>query len=155
MLIMHDCTSIPSKKVNVITWMKSTHVMVSGSVRPVNLQKYKAKIGTVSLCARAVFKIIAESNYMIATAMLSDCLKNLVPIRSNTKTNCTLQAWFFPCFEEVRCNFLELTALFVPVVIGWSNYTLALVFWQSFQNCSIITTFFTPQGYLLSRVLVN
>ena len=150
---MHDCTSIPSKKVNVITWMKSTHVMVSGSVRPVHLQKYKAKVGTVNLCARAVFKMIAESNYTIAIiAMLSDCLKNLVPIRSNTKTNRTLHAWFFLCFEEVRCNFLELTMLFVPVVIGWSDYTLAMVFLQSFQNCSIRTTFFTPQGYLLCRV---
>ena len=51
--------------------------MVSGSVRPVHLQKYKAKIGTVNLCARAVFKMIAESDYTIAIAMLSDCLKSL------------------------------------------------------------------------------
>ena len=66
--------------------MKSTHVMVSGSVRPVNLQKYKGKIGTLNLYVRAVFKMIAESNYTIAIAVLSDCLKNLVPIRGMRKS---------------------------------------------------------------------
>ena len=86
--------------------MKSTHVMVSGSVRPVHLQKYKAKIGTVNLCKRAVFKRISKSIYLIVIiAMLSDCLKNLVPMRSKTKTNRTLHMSFFPHYEQVRSNF--------------------------------------------------
>ena len=46
-----------------------------------------------------------ESNYATAIASLGDWLKNLKPafqpIRSKTKTNCTLYMWFFPGFEQV------------------------------------------------------
>ena len=46
-----------------------------------------------------------ESNNVIAIATLSDQLKNPAPVfqpmRSTTKTNRALNAWFFPRFEKV------------------------------------------------------
>ena len=70
-----------------------------------------------------------ESNYVIAIAMLSDWLKRLAPvfqpIRSKTKTNRTMYAWFFPHLSELHViarNFDWFIALSAPVVIGRSNY---------------------------------
>ena len=48
-----------------------------------------------------------ESNYVIAIATLSDWLKRVAPVfqpmrsKTETKTNRTMYAWFFPRFERV------------------------------------------------------
>ena len=71
---------------------------------------------------------------MNAIATLSNWFKNLAPffqpMRSKGKTNRTLYARFFPCFEHVLLSKLQfvardsdwLIAQFAPVVIGRSNY---------------------------------
>ena len=50
-----------------------------------------------------------ESNDVIAIATLSDWLKRVAPVfqpmRSKTKTNLTMYAWFFPRFMRVTGNF--------------------------------------------------
>ena len=67
-----------------------------------------------------------EKKYAIAIAMLCDWLKNLAPLfqplRRKTKTNRTLYARFFPCFDEIAWNPDWFIALFAPVVIGRNNY---------------------------------
>ena len=75
-----------------------------------------------------------ESNYMIAIATLSDWLKRLAPVfqpmRHKTKTNsCTRD--FSRASSELHviarsCDwFME---LFVPVVIGQSDYSVQMKF---------------------------
>ena len=69
-----------------------------------------------------------QSNYMIATATLSDWLKRLAPIfgsmRSKTKTNRTCTRDFSRALSELQviarnCDWF--IAMFAPVVIGRSN----------------------------------
>ena len=64
-------------------------------------QAYMARLVLVLLLIRAVFK-------WLSIARLSDWLKRVAslfqPMRSKTKTNRTMYAWFFPRFERVTGN---------------------------------------------------
>ena len=69
------------------------------------------------------FQLTVESNYVIAIATLSDWVKRLAsvfqPMRSKTKTNRTMYAWFFPRYERVTG-----TAVFkwLSKVITWLRF---------------------------------
>ena len=64
-----------------------------------------------------------ERNYAIAIATLSDWFKNLAPVyqpvKKKTKTNRDLHARFS---HGITTNLDWFIALFVPAVIGGSNY---------------------------------
>ena len=78
------------------------------------------------------FQMIVESNHAIMIATLSDWLKRLAPVfqpmRSKTKTNRAMYAWFF-FFWIVIGSWSCLLLLWLVVVI-------ALVFRESFENRS-------------------
>ena len=54
------------------------------------------------------FRMTVENAYVITIATLIDWLKNLRPafrpMRSKTKSNRTLYAWFFPSYQQVTGN---------------------------------------------------
>ena len=88
-----------------------------------------SNIAKTAKIIRAVFKTTVESNYMIAIATLSDWLI-FQPMRRKTKTNsCTRD--FSRASSELHviarnCDwFME---LFVPVVIGQSDYSVQMKF---------------------------
>ena len=107
-----------------------------------------------------------ESNYAIAIATLGDWPKNLAPVlqptRSNTKTNRTLNAWFFPRLEQFSGNdeeFWLVQRAFCPLWLVRA-ITLVLFFWQSFKNWSIqvMLTFIWsshPRDLLVSLALYS
>ena len=75
--------------------------------------------------------MIVESNYVIAIDTLSDWLKRLAPVfrpmrsKTKTKTNRTIYACISRAsseFQVIARNFDWFMALFVPVVIGQSDY---------------------------------
>jgi len=79
----------------------------------------------------STFQLTVGSNYVIAIAMLGEAIGFQMTrqfsqlMRSNAKTNCTLNALFFPRFEQVTSNYYDsdwFIALFVPFVFGQSNY---------------------------------
>ena len=80
-----------------------------------------------------------ESNYVIAIATLSDWLKRLAPVwEAKPKPIAPCTRDFSRASSELQviarnCDWFM--ALFVPVVIGQSDY-LVLFFWQSFENRS-------------------
>ena len=79
-----------------------------------------------------------ESNYVIAIATLSDWLKRVAPVfqlmRSKTKTNRTMYAWFFPRFRagyrsllgivigSWRCSFLVWLVGVIALVLVFDSH---------------------------------
>ena len=131
---------------------------VSRSVAPspiITKLKEKQRLKLEQFSNRAV-----ERNYPCTIATLSDWLKSLAPgfqpMRSETKTNRTLYAWFLTRFENVTCNC-------EGILIGSSRCSLlswlvevmtsVLVFWQLFDKgtywgCYSLAT--AKQAYLPS-----
>ena len=79
----------------------------------------------------STFQLTVGSNYVIAIAMLGEAIGFKMTrqfsqlMRSKAKTNCTLNALFFPRFAQVTSNYYDsdwFIALFVPFVVGQSNY---------------------------------
>ena len=69
------------------------------------------------------FQMAVESYYAIALQCLS-LAPVLQPMRSKTKTNRTLNAWFFPRLEQFSGNYEEFWLVrFLPLLwLGQSNY---------------------------------
>ena len=84
----------------------------------------------IQLSAESSFQMTVESNYAIAIATRSDWLKNLAPVfqpmRSETNTNCSLYARFFPRFEQVtgNCSEFWLVHRAVCSCFDWSKWLL-------------------------------
>ena len=78
--------------------------------------------------AQSSFQVTVESNYAIVTATPSDWLKNLTPVflpmRSQTKTNRTLQAQFFAHFKVG----ILIGSSLLSWRIGWTN-CFVICFW--------------------------
>ena len=87
------------------------------------------------------FQMTVESNYAIAIPSLSDWLKNLAlvfqPMKSKTKTNCTMYTRFFSRFGQITV--LDwFIALCVPDVIGRSHqFSVGYSIRKSFENRSL------------------
>ena len=100
-----------------------------------------------------------ESNYVIAIATLNDWLKLLAPgfqrMRSKTKTNRAMYAWFFrglSKFQIIARNCDWFIVLFDPVVIGRSNcFGFGFLKTALFYSCVIETTLLCENGGSVPR----
>ena len=100
---------------------------------------------TLNITYRAVFKCLSKVITWLRLLRVVIGLKDSVfqPMRSKTKTNRTMYAWFFPRFERVTGNLLGIVigsrrCLFLLWLVG--VIALVLVFLQSFENRSIYET---------------
>jgi len=104
---------------------------------------------------RAIFKWLSQVIMRLQLLRLVHWLNNLVPVfqplRSKSKTNRSLHARYFSCFEQVTINCLEFWFVhrYVCSCCDWLEYwiTLALVFRQPFKKKllyinRLISTFF-------------
>jgi len=138
-----DSTQVP-KQCSIHFVSQSSSVTPNSSAMSASFSHAFPDSGSLEAVVKTIHVSLVTVNHLVfqhascASTWVFEFVAEL-PIRSKTKTNRTVYTQFFPRFVQVTgncevfwlCNFADCSRF------DWSELLLVLVFWQSFENCSI------------------